>query len=102
MMEQIADTVIRLTVPPDGALVLPPQQLQQLGFTPGDPLILVAAQPGQIYLQRAEAPPSSKAALQQQIQQAFQNSGYDNRDKVLDLIRAIKREIADERVTTSA
>jgi bifunctional DNA-binding transcriptional regulator/antitoxin component of YhaV-PrlF toxin-antitoxin module len=102
VMQHLADSYIQLTIPTDGALVLPIEQLQQIGFAPGDQLVMFVTQPGQVYLQRIEFKPPSKTVLHQQIQHAFQKNGYNNREEVINLIRDVKREIADERVTSIA
>ena len=35
--------------------------------------------------------------LQQSVQKSLRDFGYDSRDKIIDLVREVKKEIADER-----
>jgi plasmid stability protein len=35
--------------------------------------------------------------LQQSVKKSLRDSGYDSRDKILELVQEVKREIADER-----
>ncbi len=35
--------------------------------------------------------------LQQSVQKSLRDFGYDSKDKILDLVREVKKEIADER-----
>ena len=88
-----------LEILPDGQLSFSIEQLRQAGLAPGDHLLISAPAPGHLYLHKVDlgAEPLSREALSWLVRDAFDQSGYDTRDKVLTLIREVRQEMADER-----
>ncbi len=90
---------MRLDIPDDGRLTLTPEQLQQMGFAPGDHLVVTSLMPGQLYIHKAETfpPPENwRETLSQMIQDAFHRHGYQSRAQVIALIREVRQEMADD------
>lgn len=82
-----------------GSLNLSPEQLQQAGLVPGDQVVISAPAPGHLYLHKIDPlyPASlSREALSQLMREAFEQSGYQTREQIVQLVREIRQEMANE------
>jgi hypothetical protein len=98
---QMSDTEsILLEISSRGYLKLPAEQLQQAGLAPGDHLIISAPAPGHLYLHKIDplyAAPLSREALSQLMYEAFEQSGYKSREQIINLVREVRQDMANER-----
>jgi hypothetical protein len=99
-MSNVVDTPSLLKVLPDGHLDLSVEQLQRAGFAPGDRLVISVPAAGHLYLHKidpSQTKPLAREVLSQLLRDAFEKSGYDTREKVIDLVREVRQEMANER-----
>ncbi len=99
-MNDTTEDSILLEISSRGYLKLTTDQLQQAGLVPGDRLIVSAPAPGHLYLHKIDplyAAPLSSKALSQLMQEAFGQSGYKTREQIVNLVREVRQEMANER-----
>ncbi|MDX1521132.1 MAG: hypothetical protein R3264_05865 [Anaerolineae bacterium] len=88
---------IAIQVAENGALTVRPEQVAELGLVQGEHLLLLPLQADQFLLVKmdtSEALPLE--ALTNKMREAFQQAGYTNREDVINLVRDIKKEMAQE------
>ncbi len=94
---QAATEALQLQVNEQGELVLNREQVREVGLAVGDQLLLMTPRKNQFFLVKIEKPkPISKQEITEAMTQAFRNGGYDSRQKIIELTREVKREMAQE------
>lgn len=99
-MNNTTEDSILLEISSRGYLKLTADQLQQAGLVPGDRIVVSAPAPGHLYLHKLDplyAAPLSPKALSQLMQEAFGQSGYKTREQIVNLVREVRQEMANER-----
>ena len=88
----------KTTVGSDGSISLPAHILEASGFQAGDALAVWWIPPNQIILRKLEIVQSSEAfdRATNEFGEALRTAGYDTDEKVIELVREIKREQAQE------
>jgi bifunctional DNA-binding transcriptional regulator/antitoxin component of YhaV-PrlF toxin-antitoxin module len=86
------------TVGSDGTISLPTHILEASGFQAGDALAVWWIPPDQIILRKLEAVQSPEAfdRAMNEFGKALRTAGYDTDEEVIELVREIKREQAQE------
>jgi trehalose-6-phosphate synthase len=81
----------------DGKVSLSPQVMDSAGLQAGDTLIVSLVAPGVIQLRKAQLLDRlSSEEIRRRLREALIKSGYDTKEKVLQMVREIKREMARE------
>lgn len=88
----------KTTVGSDGSISLPDHILEASGFQAGDALAVWWIPPDQIILRKLEAVQSLEAfdRAMDEFGEALRAAGYDTDEKVIELVREIKREQAQD------
>jgi len=79
----------------DGSISLPAHILEASGFQEGDALAVWWIPPDQIILRKLESPEAFDQAMDE-FGEALRAAGYDTDEKVIELVREIKREQVQE------
>lgn len=81
-------------VAPQGHIAFSSKQVRDMGFKSGDQLMLIPFENGQFLLMQPPTPAISREALSQLLQQSFHAAGYKTEESIINLIRDVKREMA--------
>ena len=86
------------TIGSDGSISLPAHILEASGFQAGDALAVWWIPPDQIILRKLEAVQSPEAfdRAMDEFGEALRAAGYDTDEKVIELVREVKREQTQE------
>ena len=85
------------TVQEGGRLDLSSRILELAGVHAGDSLVVLTVAPGIIQLRKVQPfPDLNVAEIKQRLRQALIEVGYNNRDKVVRMLREIRQEMVHE------
>lgn len=87
----------RTTLASDGTLLLPQRVIDETWLQAGDELLISPLAPGLLQLRKGapwEALPFEE--VERRIRQALIEAGVDTKDKVIELVREVRREMAAE------
>ena len=93
----MTQSIMSIRIKDSGVLALTDELGQRYGLHDGETLTLIRLGSGVFLLARGADQPHSLAEVQHHFGQAMIAAGYDSRSKIVELVRAVKREIADER-----